>query len=137
MSHKLSSPLQPFLIHTDSPYPTPLFPVSCIPKEVRQGRPHCPLPFPPISSLYMAALHCLLNRLVFLQIKTKSKNKRIPMITIPWVRVICPKTGVSAVAAKLAVVCYCLVSDYDPVQGFIHCVRAQRNTCSLFCCFFF
>lgn len=41
------------------PFPVSWF--SCIPQEVRQGRPHCSLPFPPISSLYMAALHCLPN----------------------------------------------------------------------------
>lgn len=34
----------------------PRLPVPpCIPQEVRQGRPHCPLPFSPISRLYMAA----------------------------------------------------------------------------------
>lgn len=35
---------------TDPPYPTPSrLRVPCIPQEVRQGRLHCPLPFPPIS----------------------------------------------------------------------------------------
>lgn len=37
------------------PTSPPRLPVPCIPQEVRQGRPQCPLPFPPISRLYMAA----------------------------------------------------------------------------------
>lgn len=35
------------------PLPRLLFP--CLPQEVRQGRPRCPFPFPPVSRLYMAA----------------------------------------------------------------------------------
>lgn len=59
----LSQPdLSPFIISTFSSVPTLHTPpppsrllVPCIPQEVRQGRPHCPLPFPPVSRLYMAA----------------------------------------------------------------------------------